>query len=212
VKAGHGTRGIRILTLKHAMFIISASIPRGRLSGSTNTCMVAASEFAAFVGIDWADAKHDICLQAAGSEHREFSVLAHRKDAIEQWARSLRARFAGPIAVCLELAKKPLVWALQRYDFLVLFPINPNTLAKYREAFALSHAKDDPTDAECALDLLLRYRDRLQALASRQCVATHARRVGGTTARAGPRSSRQSLRAAPPWCASFMIITRARAR
>jgi len=24
-------------------------------------------EFAAFIGIDWADAKHDICLQAAGS-------------------------------------------------------------------------------------------------------------------------------------------------
>jgi transposase len=54
--------------------------------------------------------------------------------------------------------------ALQRYDFLVLFPINPNTLANYREAFALSHAKDDPTDAECALGLLLRHRDRLKPL------------------------------------------------
>ena len=29
-------------------------------------------EFAAFVGIDWSDAKHDICLQAAHSEDREF--------------------------------------------------------------------------------------------------------------------------------------------
>ena len=30
------------------------------------------NEFAAFVGIDWADAKHDICLQAADSEQREL--------------------------------------------------------------------------------------------------------------------------------------------
>jgi hypothetical protein len=25
-------------------------------------------EFAAFVGIDWADAKHDVCLQAVGDD------------------------------------------------------------------------------------------------------------------------------------------------
>jgi hypothetical protein len=36
------------------------------------------TEFAAFVGIDWADRKHDVCLQAAGSSKREHSVLPHR--------------------------------------------------------------------------------------------------------------------------------------
>src|SRR6266704_1182695 len=51
-------------------------------------------EFAAFAGIDWADAKHDICLQAANSEDREFVVLAHRSAAIEAWAGALRQRFA----------------------------------------------------------------------------------------------------------------------
>ena len=107
-----------------------------------------ATEFAAFIGIDWADAKHDICLQAANTETREFAVLPHRPDAIEQWARSLKERFQGrPVAVCLELSKGPIVYALQKYDFLVLFPVNPATLAKYREAFTPSHAKDDPTDA-----------------------------------------------------------------
>jgi hypothetical protein len=53
------------------------------------------NEFAAFVGIDWADAKHDICLQVANSEKREFDVLIHRPDAIEQWACSLRQQFQG---------------------------------------------------------------------------------------------------------------------
>jgi len=40
-----------------------------------------------------------------------------------------------------------------------------STLAKYREAFTPSRAKDDPTDAELALDLLLRHPDRFQPLA-----------------------------------------------
>ena len=124
-----------------------------------------ATEFAAFIGVDWADAKHDICLQAASTEKREFAVLPHRPDAIEQWAHSLKERFQGrPVAVCLELSKGPIVYALQKYDFLVLFPVNPATLAKYREAFTPSHAKDDPTDAEYQLELLILHRNKLKAL------------------------------------------------
>ena len=123
------------------------------------------TEFAAFIGIDWADAKHDICLQVANTEKREFAVLPHRPEAIDQWACSLRQRFQSrPVAVCLELAKGPLVYALQKHDFLVLFPVNPTTLAKYREAFTPSHAKDDPTDAEYQLELLVLHRDKLKAL------------------------------------------------
>jgi transposase len=120
--------------------------------------------FTAYVGIDWADRKHDFCVQAAGSDQRVFGTMEHSPDAIKQWAYSLRDRFGGPVAICLELAKGPLVTALQRYDFLVLFPVHPSTLAKYREAFVPSHAKDDPTDAEMALDLLLRHPDKLQPL------------------------------------------------
>ena len=41
-------------------------------------------EYAAFVGIDWADRKHDVCLQAAAGSKREFSVLAHRSESIAQ--------------------------------------------------------------------------------------------------------------------------------
>jgi transposase len=121
--------------------------------------------YAAFVGIDWADRKHDVCLQPAGCDQREFSVLAHRPESLQQWAEGLRQRFQGGlIAVCLELTKGPLVSALQRYEFLVLFPVNPTMLAKYRATFCLSHAKDDPTDAELALELLLTHPDKLRAL------------------------------------------------
>jgi transposase len=147
--------------------------------------------FAAFVGIDWADAKHDVCLQAAGSTKRECFQLEHTPEAIDAWVTTLRTRFNGqPVAVCLELTKGPLVFALRKYDFLILFPLNPLTLARYREAFTPSRAKDDPTDAELQLELLLTHRDKLQplhpqspAMRALEQLVEHRRRVVGDKVR-----------------------------
>jgi transposase len=124
-----------------------------------------ASEFAAFIGIDWADRKHDVCLQVAGTETCEVSVLEHRPTVIDAWARRLRERFGGrPIAVCLELSQGPIVSALLEHDIFVIFPVNPSTLAKYRRAFTPSRAKDDPTDAALALELLRRHPEKIVPL------------------------------------------------
>lgn len=121
--------------------------------------------FAALVGIDWADKKHDICLCVAGSTKRERSVVAHTPAALRDWADKLRVRFGGaPVAICIELTQGPIVSALLEHDFFVLFPVQPKTLARYREAFTTSGAKDDPTDAEFALELLLRHPDKLTQL------------------------------------------------
>src|SRR5499427_3679775 len=134
-------------------------------AGRTPMKSQAPAAFAAFVGLDWADAKHDVCLQAAGTEQREFLSLEYSPEEINVWVQSLRTRFHGqPVAVCLELHKGPIVSALRAYDFLVLFPVNPLTVAKYREAFTPSRAKDDPTDAELQVELLLKHRDKLSPL------------------------------------------------
>src|SRR6202049_602993 len=121
-------------------------------------------QFKAFVGIDWVDIKHDICLQQAGDDKREFACIPHQVTRIDEWAKALHRRFGGPIAIALELARGPIVSVLQRHAFFTLFPINPAMLAKYREAFKPSRAKDDPTDAELALDLLLRHPERFAQL------------------------------------------------
>src|SRR5215510_7565144 len=147
--------------------------------------------FAAFVGIDWADAKHDICLQAADTAKRECFQLEHTPEAIDAWVTTLRTRFHGqPVAICLELNKGPPVFALRKYDFLVLFPLNPLPLARYREAFTPSRAKDAPTDAELQLALLLTHRDKWSPLQphrptmrARAQLVAHRRRVGGDTVR-----------------------------
>jgi len=122
------------------------------------------TNYVAYIGIDWSDAKHDICLQGANSEQREFAVIPHQVERIEEWAQAMKQRFGSPIAVAIELTKGPIVSALQKYDCFVIFPVNPTTLAKYREAFTPSRAKDDPTDAELALDLILRHPERFTPL------------------------------------------------
>jgi transposase len=122
------------------------------------------NEYAAYLGIDWADTKHDLCLLDASTGEKTHLVIKHTPEAIAEYFTSLRARYDGrQIAVGLEQSRGPLLFALLQYDFLVLFPINPTTLARYREAFSPSRAKDDPSDAEYAAELLQQHRDRLKA-------------------------------------------------
>jgi transposase len=122
------------------------------------------SEYAALIGIDWADQKHDICLIDPATGRREASVLLHSAKSLDEWALALRERFGGrPIAVCLEQARGPLIYALMKYDFLTLYPINPSTLARYREAFSPSRHKDDAPDAAYLAELLAQHRDHLRA-------------------------------------------------
>jgi transposase len=66
---------------------------------------------------------------------------------------------------------------LLEHDFFVLFPVQPATLARYRLAFTPSRAKDDPTDAELVLELLLRHPDKLQRLESENAAMRSLRRL-----------------------------------
>ena len=106
-----------------------------------------------------------MCLQCRGSARREDACHRASPEAIDEWARGLRERFGGrPVAIALELEQGPIVSALRKYDFIVLFPINPATLSKYREVFTHSGAKDDPSDAERALEFLLKHPEKLRPL------------------------------------------------
>lgn len=119
--------------------------------------------YAALIGIDWSDRKHDLCLIETATGKREASILPHSPQAIDAWATALRVRYGGQfIAVCLEQSRGPLIYALMKYDFITLFPINPRTLARFREAFSPSRHKDDPPGAAYLAELLLHHRERLR--------------------------------------------------
>jgi len=121
-------------------------------------------ELAACVGLDWADQRHVICLQASGSTPTESCQLEQKPDALHEWIAQLRVRFpGGKVGIAIEQSRGAVIHALMMYDFLVLYPINPKALARYREAFRVSGAKDDPLDAQLLLDFLRLHQSRLRA-------------------------------------------------
>jgi len=121
--------------------------------------------FSALIGLDWADQKHDICEQAVGSTDNSYSVISSQPEALHEWALSLHSRYPDkPVALACELKKGPLIYALSKYSHIVIFPVNPITVAKYRHAFTHSGAKDDPNDARIQKELLAKHMDKLQAI------------------------------------------------
>ncbi len=70
------------------------------------------TNFAAQIGLDWADTKHDFCLKSSDCNNFEFGVFEHTPEAIETWALALQQRFHNkPVAICLELKAGPVVYA-----------------------------------------------------------------------------------------------------
>jgi transposase len=122
-------------------------------------------EFAAFVGIDWADRQHCWACQMPGSLSIQQGELPQTPEAVEEWAMELHRRFGGaPVAVALEQSRGALIFLLAKYPHLVLYPVHPTSLANYRKSFRPSGAKGDPSDASLVLDMLVHHRDRLRRL------------------------------------------------
>lgn len=123
------------------------------------------SNFAALIGIDWADRKHDICEVNCQTNTQHFSVISSQPKVINAWANKLKQKYQGQlVAVACELKKGPLIYALSKFDHIVLFTINPSSVAKYRKAFTHSGAKDDPSDAAIQVEILQLHMSKLNVI------------------------------------------------
>jgi len=121
---------------------------------------------AAFIGIDWADQKHDISIHPADKSTPLHEVIESKPEAVQEWILKVRDRYAvdgSKIYVCIEQSKGAFIYQLMAYDFFVLFPINPKSLASFREAFSTSGAKGDPTDADLLAEIVELHSHRLKA-------------------------------------------------
>ena len=119
-------------------------------------------DFDVLIGIDWADDKHDICEHPSNSNIYQYSIIKHTPEALHEWAMDLKLRYPNKqIAVACELKKGPLIYALAKYNHITIFTINPSTVAKYRDAFTPSGAKDDPSDAFIQVEILSLHMDKL---------------------------------------------------
>jgi hypothetical protein len=117
----------------------------------------------AWVGLDWADQKHDICFQASGSADIKHTVVEHQPEALHSWVADLRRQFPqGAVAIALEHSRGSLFYALMSYEFLRLYPIPPKALADYRKPLYPSGSKDDPTDVQLLLKFLRKHSERFR--------------------------------------------------
>ena len=108
-----------------------------------------------FVGIDWAEAHHDVCvLDEAGA------ILAKGRvpDGVDGVARlhevvAAHAEEPTDVVVGIEIDRGLLVGALVAAGYLV-YAVNPLAASRYRERHTTSRAKSDPGDAKMLADLV----------------------------------------------------------
>ena len=117
-----------------------------------------------FIGIDWADQKHD-CYVIDRNGKGIHQEIKHSPENIDTWVGEMLKRADGkPIAIMLEQSRGPLVHALMFRENVLLFPINPKQFARYRESYP-GGGKDDPTDAKYLARML---RERITTLTAWQ--------------------------------------------
>jgi len=106
-------------------------------------------QIVAWVGVDWADEDHQVWEYNVGTGGKENYAVQNRPASLQEWLSQLRSRYGGKrVAVVLEQARGGLIYALMATDFIAIYPVNPQSLAKYRKALYPSGAKSDPADAE----------------------------------------------------------------
>lgn len=138
-------------------------MPRRRSTTKTAPATLLASPHSPLiVGIDWADREHVVCV--LNGNQVQLERLRQHPQAIADWVAELRQQAAGrEIRIALEQSRGPLIYALLQFPDLVMYPVNPKQLARFREALVPSGSKDDPGDAHLLAQLLLHHESKLRA-------------------------------------------------
>ncbi len=119
---------------------------------------------AAWVGLDWGDKAHAFALHDSCGKS-ETGTITHSAENLHQWLKDLGGRYGGrTVVLAIEASRGPVIHALLEYPWLVIYPINPITSARYRSAFTPSGAKDDLPDAKVLLDLVRLHAGKLRPL------------------------------------------------
>lgn len=112
---------------------------------------------AIYVGIDWADAKHDICLLESGSDKSTATQIENTPEALHEWIGQLLSTYGGRgrICVAVEKARGALLYTLMRYSAdLTLYPLNSKVTGKLRDALRAGGAKNDAWDSRLLAEMV----------------------------------------------------------
>lgn len=116
---------------------------------------MSSQETEAYVGIDWALEKHDVCVLGRDGRLMAERQVPHTPEGLEGLCDWLAARGTrvDAVQVAIEVPHGPVVEALLERGFAV-FAINPKQLDRFRDRFSLAGAKDDRLDARVLADSL----------------------------------------------------------
>ena len=108
-----------------------------------------------FVGVDWAEAHHDICVLDEAGEVLARKRIPDTLLGVRALHELLGARADEPeeVLVGIEKDRGLLVTALLGANYRV-YAINPMSAARYRERHVTSGSKSDPGDAKVLADLV----------------------------------------------------------
>jgi transposase len=108
-----------------------------------------------FVGIDWAEAHHDICVVEEGGKVLGKGRVPDGLEGVRQIHELIGAQAEQPeqVVVGIETDRGLLVGALLAAGYQV-YAINPLSASRYRERHVTSRAKSDPGDAKVLADLV----------------------------------------------------------
>lgn len=119
--------------------------------------------YAAWIGFDWGNYNHALCLQPANSSRVEHRTLEQKPEALHDWFVKMVSRFGGQkIAIAIEQTRGAVIHFLLGFDCLHIFRIHPRSLKNYRQALHPSGAKDDPTDAELLLQFMVLHHEKIR--------------------------------------------------
>ena len=118
----------------------------------------------AWIGLDWGHRTHAFALHQRGGQPEE-GTLEHSAESLHAWLRTLEKRWGGrPVALGIETSRGAIIHALLQYPWVQIYPINPVTSARYRQAFTPSGASDDVPDARLLLELVRDHAAKLRPL------------------------------------------------
>lgn len=108
-----------------------------------------------FVGVDWAEDHHDVCVMDAAGEVLGKRRVADGVDGLAELHELVGRHAEEPdeVAVGIEIDRGLIVTALLGAGYEV-YAINPMAASRYRDRHATSGAKSDPGDAKVLADLV----------------------------------------------------------
>jgi len=118
-----------------------------------------------YVGIDWADLKHDVCVVDERGERVVKFIIPHTAQGLSKLHHrlSMLTPNRDELLVALETDKGLVVSFLLDLGY-TIYPINPKVVSRYRDRYRTSGAKSDPLDALVLANILRTDKHRFHPL------------------------------------------------